>query len=449
MSSQRIGPIVRVGTVALLIALGVQNAPAQEQALTAAYNASGQDMFKRLSGASGNIVISPYSIGTAMAMALSGARGQTETEMASVLKQTLPRAAMDAANARARATLNGYDKSATPPTCPTGMKLDGRLCKGPRAQNGQCVFPARFDGKQCVASATTVPSAKLAIANALMLPKPKSMVSAQYVALLKDHYAAEVFRNAQLADINGWVKRKTEGKIDKILDQLDPSAEAVLLNAVYFKAAWLAAFDKRDTRDESFNLTESNKVQVPTMHRTAYYPVLTAEGYRAIQVAYVVQSLSMVIVVPDKVDGVGDMAVSLDARAVAKLLADMQATQPKRVELALPRFKAEYKADLIPPFKAAGMGLAFSDAADFSGMTGRPISERGLKIDQIVHRAVVEVEEQGTEAAAATAIVMVPTAAMPPKEPEYFRVDRPFLFYLVDQKTGAILFQGRISDPRA
>jgi leukocyte elastase inhibitor len=437
--------------VVLLALLVPRGAPAQsltgEQDLTAAYNASGQALFRQFVRKPGNIVISPYSIGNAMAMALSGARGDTEKQMAAVLKLGMPRPAMEDANARALATLNGYDQSAAPPTCPAGMRIDGRMCKGAREANGGCPFPMRFEGGECVGPAKFSPSAKLAVANALMLTMTGSEISPDYVALLKDKYGAEVFRNASLADVNAWVKRKTEGKIDKILEVLDPSAPAVLLNAVYFKAAWLSVFDKRDTRDEAFNLTAANKVQVPMMHRTASYAVLARPGFRVISIPYAVRALSMIVVVPDKIDGVRETAAQLDAGKIAQLVTAVRMAPYKRVELALPRFKAAYSVDLIPPFKVAGMKLAFSDKADFSGMTGRSVEKGGLKIGAIAHRAVIDVEEEGTEAAAATAIVMVPTAAMP-QTPEPFRVDRPFLFYIVDEASGAILFQGRISNPR-
>jgi serpin B len=118
------------------------------------------------------------------------------------------------------------------------------------------------------------------------------------------------------------------------------------------------------------------------------------------------------------------------------------------LELALPRFKTAFKADLVPALRAAGLRLAFSTAADFSGMTGRAAAEGSLKVDQIRHNAVIAVDEQGTEAAVATAVTVMMTSA-PSSEPEQLHVDRPFLFYLVDDATGAILFQGRIMDPRS
>jgi serpin B len=432
--------------LAAVAAIQPQAGLTQERELTAAFNASGQDLFERLAGGAGNIVISPYSIGTAMAMALSGARGETESELLKVLRHAGQRPAIEAANARVLAMLNGYDQSKTPPTCPGELSLDGDLCKGLRPAVGGCPFPARPEGSQCVGPAKFVPSAKVSVANALMLTK-EGHVAADYAALLKDKYAAELFKGVQPADVNDWVKRKTESKIERLVDQLDPSTQAVLLNAVYFRAAWLAVFDKRNTADKAFHLTAAKQVQVPMMHRTGNYAVAARPGYRVIRLPYAVPELSLVIVLPDRVDGVHEIATRLDGAELLQMLAAVRAAPFTRVELTLPRFKAGYKANLVPAFKAAGLKLAFSDAADFSGMTGRPAAKGSLKIDQIVHYAVIEVDEQGTEATAATAITMVPTSAMPqPAEP--FRVDRPFLFYLADEATGAILFQGRIMDPR-
>ena len=245
----------------------VAQGTAQVQALTQAYNASGLGLFQGFTASPGNIVLSPYSIGTAMAMALSGARGATEVQMAAVLKHRLPRAEIDAANSAALAILNGYDRSATPPTCPADMRLNGAQCETGLLANGQCRFPLRREGDQCVGAATVPPSAKLLAANALMLTKRGDLVSPEYAALLKDKYAAEVFQNAGLDEINGWVNRKTEGKIDKILDGLDPDSAAVLLNAVYFKARWSSPFDKNVTKDDAFNLSATQMVQVPMMRR--------------------------------------------------------------------------------------------------------------------------------------------------------------------------------------
>src|SRR5262249_830486 len=156
-----------------------------------------------------------------------------------------------------------------------GMTPDGRACKGPRGAEG-CPFPTRPEGNQCTVPATFPASAKLSVANALMLTNSgKTAVSPDYVATVKVKYPAEVFKDITVATVNDWVKRKTEGKIDKILDRLDESSAAVLLNAVYFKAAWATPFTKSATREEQFHLTASKRAKVPTMNMTASFVVVT------------------------------------------------------------------------------------------------------------------------------------------------------------------------------
>jgi serpin B len=415
------------------------------RALTAAYNASAHDLFTAFAAKPGNIVFSPYSIGTAMAMVLAGARGETESEMARVLRHTIPRAAIDQANASVLATLNGYDSGAAPVTCPAGMRFNGTDCEAPPAANGNCPGGYR-QGDRCVAPGRKPPSAALKAANALMLLKPKGdMIAPAYVGLLERDYRAQVFRGAGLDEINRWVDRQTAGKIDKILDAIDPDTPAVILNAVYFMAAWLSPFSKNATRDGDFWLTRSSKVAVPMMHRVGQSKIVAGSDYRAIRLPYSIPVLSMIVVVPNEIAATDRIAGSLDASALA---AQFKATdQFAEIALVLPRFKAGFKAKLGELFQNAGLRRAFDrNLADFSGMTDRPPREAPLAIDDIVHRAIIDVTEEGTEAAAATAIAMVTASAARPSEP--FVVDRPFLFYLVDEATGAILFEGRISDPR-
>ena len=157
----------------------------------------------------------------------------------------------------------------------------------------------------------------------------------------------------------------------------------------------------------------------------------------------------MVIVVPDAVDGLAEVSGRLGAEDLARLFAALHSPDARKsVDLAMPRFKASFKVELAKLFERAGMMRAFNARkADFSGITGRPPAEAPLALSQIVHRAVVDVMEDGTEAAAATAIAVL-AAGAPPRQPEVLRVDRPFLFYILDDATGAILFQGRIVDPR-
>jgi serpin B len=433
--------------VLLSAACGIASVSAQEQALTAAYNASGHALLRQFASQTGNIVISPYSIGTAMAMALSGARGNTETEMASALKHKMPRAEIDAANAKLLATLNGYDKSGVQPTCPPNMKLDGERCTFD-AGIDRCPALSRRENGICVAMPSVLPWAKVQAANAIMLPKITDAISFGYVDLLKEKYQAEVFRGAGLDEINGWVKQKTAGKIEKILDRLDPDFAAVLLNAIYLKAAWASPFSKRATMEGNFNLSRVQQVRLPTMRKLGRYSLVTRQTYRALRLPYAVKSLGLIIVLPNELEGFAEVSKRLDMPELSEVFAALRGAQSQQmVDVALPRFKTAFKADLKGAFQQEGMSLAFSrDQADFSGMTGQPAAQRRLAIGQIKHAAVIDVDEEGTEAAAATAVVMAPTS-MPLREAA-FLVDRPFLFYLVDDASGAILFQGRISDPR-
>jgi serpin B len=365
--------------------------------------------------------------------------------MAAVLQHSLARVAINDANAGAMAILNGYDKSNVPPTCPPGLKLAGERCEAPSRPSGGCPFPASRVGDICVATPRFAPSAKLLVANALMLAGAD--VAKDYKALLKDRYAAEVFQRATLDTVNGWVKERTEGKIEKIIERL---SDVVLVNAVYFKSRWAIAFDKKLTKDEFFSLSRSRQEMVPTMLQRASHVVVSREGYRAIRLPYAVRSLAMVIALPNEVEGVDDVARRLDSTELSQMLTALRAEPTRLVNLMLPRFKTEYSADLKSVFQKAGMTLAFDDRrSDFSGLTGLSPKSAPTAIDQIVHRAVIEVSEEATEAAAATAIGIRVTSAMPkPVEPLQFRVDRPFLYYLVDESTGAVLFQGRIVDPR-
>jgi serpin B len=362
-----------------------------------------------------------------------------------VLRQDLAREAIDAANASVLATLNGYDTSELPVACPASLQFDGQVCAAPAPASGTCATGYR-DGRRCVAQARRPPSAKLKAANALMLLKADGgLVSPGYAGLLEAKYRAQVFRGAGLDEINGWVSRQTEGKIEKILDQVDPDAPAVILNAVYFKASWQSPFIKGSTTEDDFRLTRTSKVKAATMHRMGRYQVLERPGFRAIRMPYSVAALSMVIVLPDDVDGATAIARQLGAAELAGMFRAL--TESKNVDLALPRFKTSFKAGLGRLFMQAGMTRAFNlDLADFSGMTGRPAPQARIAISDVIHRAVIEVTEEGTEAAAATAVSMM-AASLPPRS-EPFVVDRPFLFYITDETTGAILFQGRISDPR-
>lgn len=400
--------------MAVLLALTLPPAPVSaattEQGaarpLAEAYNTSGQDLFRAFVGQPGNIVFSPYSIGTAMAMVLSGARGETQAEMLKALRHPLPAAEIDAANARALALLGGYDAKSTP-------------------------------------------AATLRIANALMLVNAAATVAPAFEETIRTQYGSEIFKGATLETVNTWARDKTEGKIDKILERLNPNDSHVLLNAVYFKAPWANAFSPSATRDRAFTLTNGEEISVPTMTQQSEFAIAKGEGYAAIRLPYAVDGLSMTIVRPDEAGGLDRLIADFDAAKVDALLRSVRDAQKRPVALSMPRFKFEFKADLIEPFKSFGMSKVFDPAqSDLSGLTGLPRTEAQSTIDQIAHRAVIEVAEEGTEAAAVTAVV-VTTRAMRPDDAERFQIDRPFMFMITDNKTGAILFEGRVSDPRS
>ena len=397
-------------TAALVFALSLPLAPAiavgaendAERALASAYNTSGQDLFRVLAKQPGNIVLSPYSIGTAMAMVMSGARGETQTEMRSVLRHSLAAGEIDAANAHALALLTSSDAKS--------------------------------------AEAKPEKAVTLRIANALMLVNAGATVAPSFEETIRTQYGSELFKEATLDTVNAWAKAKTEGKIEKILERLNPQDSHVL--------PWAHAFPLSATRDRPFTLPNGDEIRVPTMTQQGEFAIAKGNGYAAIRLPYAMDGLSMTIVRPEAADGLDTLIARMDGAKMEATLKSVRDVQKRRVALSMPRFKFEFKAELVEPFKSFGMSKVFDPAqSDLSGLTGKPRSEAQSTIDQIAHRAVIEVAEEGTEAAAATAVV-VTTRAMRPDEVERFQIDRPFLFMISDDKTGALLFEGRVSDPR-
>ena len=410
--------LIGTGALALMGAGDIRSALAEERvsdealALIEAYNASARQLIAEL-GTSGNIALSPYSIGAAMSMVLMGARGATESELRKALAQTLSASKIAAASGEAMATMLAYDRSSDP---------------------------------------------HLSVANALMLGKEFGAdISADYRTLLKESFSAEIFSDVSLDDVNKWVSRKTDGKIEKILDDLGGDVAAILLNAIYLRATWSVQFQKSLTADLVFYVSSKSQIKAQTMARESRDPVISGPGFRAIRLPLSDQRLGVIVVLPNAVDGLLAVDRRLDNSLRADLFrsfkekrstSDALSFEPSGVRpLQLPKFKVIFSANLVPPFRKLGVELAFGDGADFSGMTAGRVR---LKIDQIVHRAVVEVAEDGIEAAAATVVVTVGrSAGIRPLEPaaEPFIVDRPFMFFLDDRTTGAALFEGKIIDP--
>ncbi len=425
-----------------------EKAPDVARAFTEALAAFGAGLYAKLAARTpGNFVFSPYSIGTALAMSRSGARGATEAELATVLGLSLTRQETEEASGKVMAVLRSYDRTADPKFCPDGARWTGAQCEAPLPTDRRCHFPLRRKNEQCVGS-PQLRSSRLLVANALMLANYGNLVSDVYRTLLAERYAAEIFAGATADLVNAWVKEKTAGKIDHIIDMLPEQTAMVLANAIYFNAAWNAQFSESETRVAPFHLSRTTQIATPFMNQTAYFSVLARPGYRAIRLPYADEALAMVVVLPDRIEGLPALAESLMRQEAAKLLSASESGQSRRVALALPRFKLKADFELTSLLTEQGLRTAVTDAADFSGVTGGQAARNGIKIGQIRHKAVIEVMEKGTEAAAATVESYWASGIRPPEpEPELFVADRPFMFFIADAATGAVLFQGRVADP--
>jgi len=376
---------------------------------------SGNDLFAfdlyqavRVSG--GNLVYSPYSISLAFAMAYGGARGETASQMAAALHYTLPADQFHPA-------FNALD-----------LELAGRPNQ-----------------------ATDVPEAdrfQLSIANSLWGQKDFPFLS-DYLDLLATNYGAGLrlvdFENAPESarqQINNWISDQTKKRIQNIIPPgaIDPTTRLVLANAIYFKALWEIEFNANDTSDEPFHLINGETVNVPMMSigHPENFSYAAGSGWQAISLPYKGSLNEMVVIVPDA--GTFDsFEAGLTAERYNEILAAMA---PQLVALSMPKFTFETQYDLNDALAGLGMQDAFDPAAaDFSGMDGK----RDLSISDVLHKAFVAVDEKGTEAAAATVLVMV-GSAMPAPSLE-LTIDRPFFFFIRDLPSGTILFMGRVLNP--
>ncbi|MBN2799467.1 MAG: serpin family protein [Deltaproteobacteria bacterium] len=342
-----------------------------------------------------NVFLSPFSISSALAMTYAGARGDTASQMAEVLH-------VDVADAVYHAQFGALTRD-----------LDGDQGR-PYTLN---------------------------IANRLF-PQVGFTLDAGFLAIQDQDYGAPVQALDYVADaegargvINGWVEEQTAGMVDELLGAGAVSADTrlVLANAVYFKADWASRFALDATADAPFQ-TPSGSVQVPMMHGSVEGAVGWADGLSVLRLPYLGDEVSFVALLPDQPDGLGALEAQLSVEQLDVWLA---AAHEGEVDVALPRFELRTRAQLKEPLIALGMVDAFSGAADLSGIGDAP-----LYIDSVVHEAVVRVDEEGTEAAAATAVVTNELSMGP-----MFRADHPFLFLIRDELTGSILFMGRVADP--
>ena len=395
--SSRVLSVILSSVIVTAIIFSTSKASPAEQSerenVAQGINAFAVQAYHELGAKEGNLFFSPYSVSAALGMTYAGARENTAREMKAVLNFKL-------------------DPAGLPPA----FKSLNRALTAAAQASGQ----------------------KLNIANALVLTGGD--VGGDFKSVLKDNFSAEIFPG-DLSAINGWVEQKTEGKIKTILERLSTNSVCVLLNAIYFKGIWESQFKKKYTRDAPFRLSAAMQVTVPIMHQKGDFKLLVEKDFQAISIVYKGNALSMVVLLPKAVDGLAALEKQLIPQKLKEWSTKLDAQPIEKIDLYMPKFKLETDYDLVPPFKKMGLEDAFGTAADFSGMGWKKGS---LWISQIKHKAFVEVNEEGTEAAAATAVEMETKSL---RSDPVFRVDHPFLFFIRDNQSGTILFIGRLADP--
>ncbi len=367
------------------------------------------DLYQSLKEGDNNLFYSPYSISLALAMTYAGARGETASQMAETLH-------FDLNQDRLHPLFNSLD-----------IELNKRG-EGAKGKDGE--------------------GFKLSIINAIWGQKNYEFLSSFLDTLAQNYGAglrpldfASELEESRLT-INNWVSDQTNEKIEDLIPQgvLSPATVLVLTNAIYFNAAWQYPFNENQTKEGPFYLLDGNTVTVPMMRNTESYGYAEGDNYQAIELSYDGGELSMVILLPQagQFEAFED---ALDGNQVADIIRRIGLQQ---VALTMPKFTYESKFMMKKTLSDMGMRDAFlGGVADFSGING----QRTLFIDEIIHQAFVDVDEAGTEAAAATAVIIAEVAA--PAEPKQVTVDRPFIFLIRDIETGTILFVGRVLNPSA
>lgn len=346
-----------------------------------------------------NVFVSPLSLTDALQMALNGAKGKTETAMAAALRlpPKMTVAQVNAANELLQPSLLNPD-----------------------------------------------PKVQLSVANALWA-RTGTTFKPDFVQRCQTSYDAQAatldFAQPSAAQtINDWVKTNTQGKIDSIVDAPAlASAQLVLTNAVYFHGTWATPFRPEDTASAPFHRDSGKPVTVPLMSRTGGYAYAQTAQFQAVALPYGAGRMQMVVLLPRSGVKLDAVVKSLDAPTWATTLADLK---PTRVALNLPRFQVSYDAQMTAPLTALGMGAAFAPSADFGPMGLPP----GNGLTGVIHKAVMEVNEEGTVAAAVTGVIVGATAM--PEPVTEMRVDHPFVCAIRDTATGALLFVGAIRDPQ-
>ena len=367
------------------------------------------DLYRTVADGDSNLFFSPHSISTALAMAYAGARGETERQMSETLR-------FDLDQGRLHGAFNALDLSLVsqqPGDDPDAFRLN--IANSVWGQQDYGFLPEFLD--------------TLAV-NYSDGVRPVDFQGNPDGSRLR---------------INDWVAEATEERITDLIpqDAIDRYTRMVLANAIYFKAAWQHTFDEAGTTSRTFHLLDGSESEVPMMRQQARLRYANGDGYQAVELPYEGGDVAMTILLPDA-GNFREFEESLSGDAVDDILKQLENEQ---VRLTMPKFEVESAFSLTETLAAMGMPDAFDDtAANFSGMDGRVCRARGdicLLISDVLHKAFVSVDEAGTEAAAATAVIIGVTRAVG-KEPVRLVVDRPFLFVIRHQATGAILFVGRV-----
>jgi serpin B len=366
------------------------------------------NLYQALREENDNLFYSPYSMSLALAMTYAGARGETERQMADTLHFTL-------SQDRLHPAFNSLD-----------IEL-GKRGEGAEGKDGE--------------------GFRLHIVNAVwgqkgyhFLPTFLDVLAENYGAGLRTLDFANAPEESRLI-INDWVSDQTENRIEDLIPEglIDILTRLVLTNAIYFNAAWQYPFSEGATGDSQFYLLDGGEVTVPMMSQTESFGYAEGDDHQAVELPYDGGELSMVILLPRE----GHFETFEESLNTERVDAIISALNHSQVALAIPKFEFQSAFKLRETLIAMGMPVAFAGDADFSGMTGG----RELFISQVVHKAFVSVDEAGTEAAAATAVIMKVTAL--PTTPVEFTANRPFIFLIRDIETGSLLFIGRILNPAA
>lgn len=400
----------------LAVENAAKSAGANEELIAAGNNTFALELYAKLQSQEGNLFFSPYSISTALAMTYAGARGQTESQMAKVLH---------------------FPAGANERTKSSPMVMDRRQFA---STFGEIINDLNKRGRKRAYT--------LSVANALWGQKGHGFLD-EFLELVKANYGGRLSEvdfvgatEASRKTINAWVEKQTKEKIKDLIPPgvLDSMTRLVLTNAIYFKGNWARQFKKDQTKDAPFTLADGSEIQTSMMNQTGEFGYMENDTFQGLELPYVKDELSMIILLPKDSDGLAELEKTLTPENLSQWLNRLYR---REVVVGVPKFKATTQFSLASVLESMGMKDAFSEKADFSGMDGK----KDLFISAVIHKAYVDVNEEGTEAAAATGVTMKLTS-LGPSETPVFRADHPFLFLIRDSHSAGILFLGRVVNPK-